>query len=584
MARGVTTAPWWVATLLLPLGCYTGAESAIQDTDSADTAIETGDGDPGGGTDPDSDGDTDGDDGVPAGCEPDDVPTAALVRTNRAGIINAIRDVFGETVVDDLGPVLDAIPALHVGEFSTELAPPSYAEVSAQMSAAFSVATHLTRNDTALIDLAACLPDVPASADAATDPCLVTFIDDYGSRILRRPLSDDDRQRFAQDYAIGAEHSNAEGVATLLTAMLIDPDFLYDRIVGEGEGDVLELTPHETAARLARVLWNSVPDDALRQAADAGLDETTLRAQAERMLEDPRARVALQGFFFDWMELEAVPFASADAIPDNEARDALKDAMGGSLMEFASATVLDGDGTYADLLMDRTAYIDDENLAAIYGVATSAGPTELPADRAGLLTRAGFIATQEIPGTNAGHLIKRGARLSAFICRPLPLPDADNFPQEDPAEPGDNPTQGIRERFAEATAEATCAACHIQLDGLGAPLGHFGSLGEWIDQETVGNVDLTIDTASEVIIDGQPVAIDDAVTLSEALAYSEEGPHCLAENMARNMLGRELTDDDACLVQEFANALTGEDGAPASVRDALLDFVVSDRFRRVRTP
>ena len=507
-----------------------------------------------------------------------------MVRTNRDGIVNAMRDVFGDDVVEDLGPVLEAIPALHVGEFSTELAPPSYAEVSAQVNAAFTVASHLTRDDGALTTLSACLPDVPAGADAATEPCLTAFIDAYGSRFLRRPLTDEDRERLAQDYAVGAEHSNAEGVATLLTAMLIDPDFLYDRSVGEGECELVELTPHETAARLARVLWNSVPDAALRQAADAGLDDATLRAEAERMLDDPRSRVALQGFFFDWMELEAVPFASQDAIPDADARDALKEAMGGSIMEFASATVLDGDGTYADLLLDRTAYVDDENLATIYGIDASAGPTELPDGRAGLLTRAGFIATQEIPGTNAGHLIKRGARLSTFICRPLPLPDADNFPQEDPAEPGENPTQGIRERFAEATAEATCAACHIQLDGLGAPLGHFGSLGEWIDQETIGTVDLPIDTASEVMIDGQPVPVDDAVTLSEALAYSQEGPHCLAENMARNMLGRELTDDDACLVEEFAQALTGEDGAPASVREALLDFVVSDRFRRVRTP
>lgn len=573
-----------MATLLLPLGCYTGVESAMQDTDSADTAVETGDGESSGGTDADPDGGSGGDDGVPAGCEPDDVPTAALVRTNRDGIVNAMRDVFGENVVDDLGPVLEAIPALHVGDFSTELAPPSYAEVSAQVNAAFTVASHLTRSDEALATLAACLPDVPAGADATTEPCLTALIEDYGTSVLRRPLTEEDRARFAQDYAIGSAHSNAEGVATLLTAMLIDPDFLYDRIVGDGDGDIVELTPHETAARLARVLWNSVPDDALRQAADAGLDEATMRAEAERMLEDPRARAALQGFFFDWMELEAVPFASADAVPDTDARDALKEAMGASIMEFASATVLDGDGTYADLLMDRTAYVDDENLASIYGIATSAGPTELPDDRAGLLTRAGFVATQEIPGTNAGHLIKRGARLSAFICRPLPLPDADSFPQEDPAEPGENPTQAIRERFAEATAEATCAACHVQLDGLGAPLGHFGSLGEWIDQESVGDVDLPIDTASEVIIDGQPVSIDDAVSLSEALAFSEEGPHCLAENMARNMLGRELTEDDACLVEEFAHALAGGDEAPASVRDALLDFVVSDRFRRVRTP
>ena len=574
--------PWLAAAVMLPTGCYTGVDPAGQDTDAAEEGSETDGNGPGSDGDP-TDGETDSDGGEPAGCGPDDVPAAALVRMNRDGYINALRDIFGDATVEELDTVLTAMPSNHVGHFRTELAPPSYAEVSAQVNTAFAVASHLTSDANALAGLAACLPDVPDGATADDDSCLVDVMNTYGQRILRRPLTDDDRARFVTNYAIGADHSVAEGVATMLTAMLIDPDFLYDRVVGDGDGDVLQLTPHETAARLARVLWNSTPDPQLLAAAEAGLDEASLRAEAERMLDDPRARIALGGFFYDWLEMEAVPFASEDAVPDAEARIALRDAMSESLTEFATATVLDGDGTYADLLLDRTAYVSDENLAALYGVSASAGPVDLPQDRAGLLTRAGFVATAEIPGTNAGHLIKRGARLSAFICRPLPLPDADNFPQVDPAEPGDNPTQGIRERFAEVTSEATCASCHIQLDGLGAPLGHYGSLGEWIDSEVVGDVELPIDTASEVLLDGQNVAVDDPVSLSEALASSVEGPHCLAESLARNMLGRELTDDDACLVEELALALSGEDDAPASVREALLDFVASNRFRHVRT-
>ncbi len=585
MVRGVSIAPWLTLALMLPAGCYTGADSASQDTDSADESGGPEEGDDGesGGTGGGGD-DTGEDDGQPAGCSPDDVPSAALVRMNHDGYVNALRDIFGEQTVEDLDAVLGAIPSTHIGHFRTELAAPTYAEVSAQVNAAFSVASHLTRDDDALVGLAACLPDVPDGATVGSTACLSGFVDDYGRRILRRPMTEQDHERFAADYAVGAEHSVGEGVATLLTAMLIDPEFLYDRAVGEGDADIVQLTPHETAARLARVLWNSTPDAALMDAADAGLDEASLRIEAERMLEDPRARVALGGFFFDWLELETVPFASEEAVPDADARIALREAMGASVTAFASATVLDGEGSYADLLLDGTAYIDDENLASLYGVSASAGPVELPPERAGLLTRAGFVATPEIPGTNAGHLIKRGSHLSSFICRPLPLPDADNFPQVDPAEPGDNPTQGIRERFAEATSEATCASCHVQLDGLGAPLGHFGSLGQWIDDERVGDVDLPIDTASEILIDGQNVPVDDAVGLSEALASSVEGPHCLAESLARNMLGRELTENDGCLVDELAIALSGEAGAQASVRDALLDFVASDRFRQVRTP
>ena len=48
----------------------------------------------------------------------------------------------------------------------------------------------------------------------------------------------------------------------------------------------------------------------------------------------------------------------------------------------------------------------------------------------------GWLATLEIRGSNAGHLIKRGDKVGEFICRPLPPPDPDNFPQADPADPG----------------------------------------------------------------------------------------------------------------------------------------------------
>ncbi len=565
------------------MGCYSGVDAVGQDADAPMVETDTG-------VDSDTDGttpgdDTDGEDAQPAGCTPDDVPVASLVRMNQDGYVNALRDVFGPELVDELEVSLSAIPTTHIGHFSTEVGPPSYAEVSAQVNAAFAVATRLTRDGDSLATLSSCLPDVSADADLRSEPCLSDLTRDYGLRILRRPISDEDLERFAANYEIGAAHSVAEGVATLLSAMLIDPDFLYDRIEGEEVADgIIRLSPHATATRLARVLWNSAPDDELLAAAEGGLDPATLRAEAERMLEDPRARVALGGFFFDWLELESVPFAALQTIPNPEARTALRDAMGDSVLAFATATILDADGTYADLLLDRTAYIDDRNLAVLYGVEESVGPVELPPERAGLLTRAGFIATQEIPETNAGHIIKRGARLSAFICRPLPLPDAAAFPEDDPAEPGANAAQGIRERFANATSEATCASCHVQLDGLGAPLGHYGDLGQWIETERVGEAELPIDTTAEVLLDGQALSVDDPVGLSEALAASQEGPNCLAESLTRNMLGRELTDDDACMVKELSTRLAGEDDTAASIRDALLDFVVSDRFRHVRTP
>ncbi|MEM6994698.1 MAG: DUF1592 domain-containing protein [Myxococcota bacterium] len=410
---------------------------------------------------------------------------------------------------------------------------------------------------------------------------------DAGRRLLRRPLTDDDRARLAGDYAVGGDHSVAEGVATLLIAMLIDPEFLYyAQTEGEEIADgVVALTPHETAAKLARVLWSSIPDDELLDAADAGLDDTMLAAQVDRMLDDPRAREAVAGFYYDWLELERLPFPSETLFPDPEVQSALKDAMEAELLAFAETMTLDNDATYAELLLDRTAVVESPELAGLYGVAAGSDPVELPSDeRAGILTRAGFLATSEIRGSNAGHLIKRGAKLSHIICRPLPLPDPDNFPQEDPADPLSDPDQGIRARFDAATAEPMCASCHVQLDGLGAPFGHYGSAGEWIDLETIdlpsgATNDLEIDTAAQVELDDGPIDVSDGLALSQALAESHVGAQCLAQHLTRNIVARALEPADACMVDVATSVLAPEEGEPQSIREALVQLVLSTHFR-----
>ncbi|HET6583860.1 MAG TPA: DUF1592 domain-containing protein, partial [Nannocystaceae bacterium] len=398
----------------------------------------------------------------------------------------------------------------------------------------------------------------------------------------------EDRERLSGDYAIGGETSVNEGMATLITAMLVDPAFLYfPEIEGaEVSPGVVELTSHELAARLARVLWDSVPDDELMQAADTGLDDDTLVAQIERMLADDRARSAVDRFYRDWLGLEALPYPPEALFPDAAVRDALRADMEAEVLGFAKLVTLDDEGTYVDLLLDRTAIVSSPELAAVYGVGE--GEVTLPEDqRAGLLTRAGWLATIEIRGSNAGHLIKRGAKLGHLVCRALPPPDPGNFPQNDPADPATNPDVGLRERFKAATADANCNGCHAQLDAFGAPFGHYGSAGQWIAVETISledgsTAELDIDTASQIQFTTDAVVdIPDALVLSQELANSGIGAQCFAEQITRNIVARPLEGADQCLSNVGSVALAPGDGDPTSIREAIVRMTTSDQFRRV---
>jgi hypothetical protein len=262
--------------------------------------------------------------------------------------------------------------------------------------------------------------------------------------------------------------------------------------------------------------------------------------------------------------------------------------MEAELLAFVENVTFDREGTYADLLLDRTTFVSTPELADIYGVAQ--GESTLPqGERAGVLTRAGWLATPEIRGSNAGHLIKRGARLGEFVCRALPPPDPDNFPQDDPADPAYDPQRTIRERFNAATTEVQCAGCHVVLDGFGAPFGHYGGAGEFIATEQVqtdeGDVfELEIDTQSSIALDDEQLEIADALALSQELAASPGAAACMAEQLTRNIVARELESEDQCLAASGALALAPEDGEPSSIREAIVRIVSSPHFTKVSIP
>jgi hypothetical protein len=574
--------------LLAAAGCYTGSGGGGAD-DDADGSSASASEDAG---EADDDAGDDADDGDPPGVECDsDAPKASLLRISRINYVNALEDVFGVAVVDAVRNTVDALPAAQSGLFAPEVPPPTFSEVSSYVEIASALSYELTKDAASLAALSPCLADVAPGADAASDPCLSALLDDFGRRLFRRPLTDADRVRLADDYAVGGDTNVNEGVATLLTAMLVDPAFLYFvEVEGEeiAEG-IVELTSHELAARLARVLWDSVPDAELMEAADDGLDDDALVAQIERMLADDRARSAVSRFYRDWLSLDTLPIPPEALFPDAAVREALRADMEAELLGFAELVTLDADGTYPDLLLDRTAIVATGELADIYGVGT--GEVTLPEDeRAGLLTRAGWLATTEIRASDAGHLIKRGAKLGRLMCRELPPPDPGNFPQEDPADPASNPNAGIRERFQAATTDPMCSGCHTQLDAFGAPFGHYGAAGQWIAQETItledgSSVQLDIDTASQIsFTTEETLDIADALVLSQELANSGIGAQCFAQQVARNIVARPLEDADQCLSNVGSNLLAPAQGEPASLRDAIVAMLTSDQFRRVAIP
>ena len=101
------------------------------------------------------------------------------------------------------------------------------------------------------------------------------------------------------------------GASMVLEAMLQSPHFLF-RIE---RADDEHATQYAIASRLAYFLWDTMPDDELLHSAENGklaTAEQVEAAGADCMLNDARARSALDEFLAQWMRFDRVLEATRD--------------------------------------------------------------------------------------------------------------------------------------------------------------------------------------------------------------------------------------------------------------------------------
>ena len=145
-------------------------------------------------------------------------------------------------------------------------------------------------NNAGALDVSSLLADqVRAAAEAAAgeadltrlvpcDPeeigktaCASVFIEDFGLRAFRRPLSEDDLSRYLSLWeSVAREDGFDAGARWVITAMLQSPHFLYRMELGaRGDDGLYHLTGWERATALSYLFWGTTPDDELLDAAAA---------------------------------------------------------------------------------------------------------------------------------------------------------------------------------------------------------------------------------------------------------------------------------------------------------------------------
>lgn len=502
-------------------------------------------------------------------CQGPAVGPAVVRRMTRLEYNNAVRDLLNDTTRP-----ADAFPAEEVEYgFNNNAAALTVTELLAEqyMSAAEALAA------TAVQDLAGLVGCDPLVSGELV--CAQQFIKNFGRRAFRRPVAADEQARLEVVFDNGAADGFASGIELTLQAILQSPHFLYR--VERGEVDeslppgLRRVTDLELAARLSFYLWKSVPDEPLLAAAEAGTlrEPAVLRAQAERLLADPRGRAGMVDFFAQLLDIESLDGAAKDPATYPEFSDEIRGLMRQEAAQFIEYALFEDDGSLLTLLTAPYTFLNAA-LADYYMLPGSAGAeiikVELPADhpRRGMLTLGGLLTTlgkfESTAPVQRGKFVRQQMMCTII----LPPPDVEFMPPEI------DPNATTREKYKEHSVNPACSGCHVYMDPIGFGFEHFDGAGRYRAVEN----GFPIDASGEVIqgdgaLEGK---FDGVADLAGKLAGSEIVRECLVRQQFRHTFGREPAPADWCTLDRLELTF-----AAGSFPALMLAFIETDAFRLI---
>ena len=506
-----------------------------------------------------------------------EIPPTPLRRLTSEELDNTFRDLLGQESYDAVRSVTLRIPQESVGGGDLEgfQAPHVEAHVSAMLD--IGEATAQAMQDGGFQRLGFdCMSNGPD-----TD-CVTNFITEFGQKVHRRPLSDEQRDAYRATY--DAEEGDLEASRALFMQLMSNPAFLFHvETEGTEEDAVLKLDAYGIANRISYRVLRTMPNDALFDLAkqDKLNTEEERLAAAEMLLAEPRAKESVWRFFEQWLELdEPLAVDSEPVLLKDIDPEGLEDALRDEIRTFVETLVWDDNADLRTLWTDRRVPATDPRVASIYGVAPWDGNTssypETGPERLGLPLRAALLQS---PTLATGPIARGVFVVRRYLCDELPSPDLDTVNNRlDSLEELNRETMRASEIIDLMTGDAPCSTCHSVINPIAFALQDFDSLGRHRTVEDAieggevvatfpiepANVDLEFDF--EVVTQANGGA-----DLATALGGSRSLHECFIERVITHTQGRAVATQDACVLRQLStDALEG-----MSVRDIYLQSVLA---------
>lgn len=417
---------------------------------------------------------------------------------------------------------------------------------------------------------------------------ITSVVRTLGPRILRRPLTEAEVERFASlaDDAIEAGEPIQESVRGPVKAMLSSPMFLFH----SGESGTLD--DFALATRLSYFLWKTCPDDELYElASDGRLHEPqVLTAQVNRLLDDPRSERFVHDFLDQWVGLRNIDATTPDDQLYPEYDDLLRQAMLAESRLFFQELVRE-DLSVANLIDADFTFLN-RRLAEHYGIDGIEGETmrrvALPGNhiRGGLMTQASVLKVTANGTTTTP--VKRGNFVLASLLGTPPSPPPPSVGSIEPDTRGATTIRGLLDKHRNTEA---CAACHREIDPPGFALESFDPIGQFREHYRAnGDVNYIAKLFGQTKFgfkQGPPVdpsgMTSDGVVFDDIhgfrkylLTRTDDVARNLAEQLVVYATGAEIQFADRDVVDRLVNDLADNQ---YPVRSMIHGIVQSDLFR-----
>ncbi len=503
---------------------------------------------------------------------PEDVspPGPSLRRLTRQQYDNAIDELFGAGLVlpSHLEPdeVTDGL--LAIGSALTTISPRG---VEQYEKASHDLVGQAFSDDERRAILVPCEPE--GVVDSA---CAEKALEPFALRAWRRPLG---ANELAALVRISDDASNAlgdffAGLQYGFAMVLQSPNFVFRIELGENDplGDGRRFTDHEMASRISFLLWNTLPDERLMEAAERGelTTDEGLDHQIDRMMADPRFENGLRAFFSDmWTLYELDELTKDPTIFTHMSPDVGSSAREETLLNVIENVVYE-DGDYRELFTTTRTFLD-RKLASIYSVRAPAregfAEAHLPEDggRRGVLGQVSFLALQSHAVNSSATLRGKFVR-EVLLCQYIPPPPSDvdtSIPE------ATDSAVTLRERVAKHLEDPSCSGCHELVDPIGLGFEQFDGLGHYRTRE----MGARIDPSGE--LDG--VVFRNAWELSGLVAQHDRLSKCLAQTALAYASGHSVTDGEESSVEFLDQGFKSMD---YSVQFLLKDLIMSEAFRK----